>query len=101
MRIRGSGDLSHTMGQRIDKILLFIGIGRSQVCDLLAHFRTADLCGPSQCQWMNLNDVVDHELHARESNAVGGQSPPAQSRRRVGEVEHDLSTSLRNLLRVD
>ncbi len=50
---------------------------------------------------MNLNDVVDHELHACEPNAIGGQAPPAQRRSGIGEVEHDLGTSLWNLLRIE
>ena len=48
---------------------------------------------------MDLDVVADDELHAREADAVGRQPPPAERRRRIGEVEHHLRAGRRQRLR--
>ena len=50
---------------------------------------------------MHLDVVAHDELHARESDAVGGQAPPAKCRGRIGEVEHHLGARRRDVFEIE
>ena len=47
---------------------------------------------------MDLDRVADDELHPRQPDAVARQPPPAEGRRWVGQVEHDLGAGLRQIV---
>ena len=50
---------------------------------------------------MHLDLVADHKFHAREANTVGRNPPPAEGCCRVCEVEHDLSSGCRDVLKIE
>ena len=50
---------------------------------------------------MDLDVLVDDELHPRQADTVAGQLPPAQCRGRIGHIHHDLRACLRDLVEID
>ena len=50
---------------------------------------------------MHLDVVAHHELHPRQPDSVGGNSPPAKGGGRIGEVEHYLRSGGRDIVEIE
>ncbi|OIQ68214.1 hypothetical protein GALL_501970 [mine drainage metagenome] len=50
---------------------------------------------------VDLDRVVDDELHPRKTDAIGGQPPPTGCSRGVGHVQHDLGARVGHLVQWD
>ena len=97
----GGGDTGQRAGEPVDEILGLVLVTCGQLRNpalglLVLERRVAD-----ERHGMDLDVVVDDELHARQPNPVRGQAPPAERRRRIGEVEHDLGAGRRNSAEVE
>ena len=81
--------MGDALAQGVDEITVLVRVRGGERIDA-ARLRVAPAVEVQQSHGMNLDDVVDDELHPGETDAVARQPPPAQGRRRVGEVHHEL-----------
>ena len=79
-------DLGDSAGQGIDEELLPVLKGGSDAPDLPAQSGALLLLPLQQGQRVNLDEIIDDELHAGQANAVCWKPPPFQGRRRIRQV---------------
>ena len=54
--------------------------------------RVGEIVEAGESHGVNLDGIVNDELHAGEADAIGGKSPPVHRRFGAGNIEHDLGS---------
>jgi hypothetical protein len=85
----------------VDKIIFLVFIAPGSSAESFSDRLVIELIQMYQCPGMDLDHVIDDELHAGQPNAFDRQTPPPKGRRRAGHVHHDFGFGLGDVLAAD
>lgn len=100
VRPAGGGDTGDAVGQPFDEVAGQVVVAPGELGDPAAVVLVGTL-RVHQGHRVDLDVVVDDELHPGQADAVGGQPPPAEGRGGVGQVEHDPGPGRRDVVQAD
>lgn len=75
--VADGGDLGEALGEFVDKIVLWRGVGGGEFLDEGALFFGGDFVEVDEGHRMDLDDVVDDKFHSSKTDTLGGEIPSA------------------------
>ena len=97
-RQRAPADLDDLRGEPFNEVLGLVIVTAGQFCNGLLCLCVLQFVVLNQCHRMNPDVITDHEFHAGKTDTIRRQTPPAECRRRVGQIEHDAGACFRDVL---
>ncbi len=91
----GRRNLGHLPAQDVHEIVPSVLVSLDQGFQLLLGIRILDLLRMEEGQGMGLHHIRDDELDAGQADPLYGKPPPAEGRRRVGDVHEEAGTDFR------
>ncbi len=85
----------------LDEVGRLVVVTGSELFDAVARAPILQILEAAERERVDLNRVVDDELHPRQADATNGQPPPAEGSLGGREVDHDADRRLRELVEID
>ena len=84
----GCCELGDSQRERLDEEVHWVIVAARALADLSPRRWIGHAVGMDQRHRMDLDQIVDDELHPRKANSSRRQAPPAEGGGRAGDVHH-------------